>query len=83
MLRPISARFQTALTFMLYVHRRITEGDDPDVRYRAGVMRTSAEGGFGGRNRRSRVSSRAQSERWDNCPLGQSASGGCVAASPL
>jgi len=42
MLRPVSARLQTTLTFVLYVHRPITEVD-PGVRHRAGVMRISAD----------------------------------------
>jgi hypothetical protein len=43
MLRPVSARLQTTLTFVLYVHRPITEVEDPGVRHRAGVVRASAD----------------------------------------
>ena len=42
MLRPVPAGLQTTLTFVLYVHRPITEVD-PGVRHRAGVMRISAD----------------------------------------
>jgi len=51
MLRPVSARFQTALTFMLNVHRPVSTRDEPGVHHGAGVMRTSTEGSrLGGRN---------------------------------
>jgi hypothetical protein len=46
-LRPVSARFQTPLTFMLHVHRTDPAKDDPGAHHRAGVMRFRRRGATG------------------------------------